>query len=215
MVSATHRQDACATTGAKTSATIDMKPCNQNRKLIVWLAANALDARQTQQLQSHLKTCEGCRRYLAEISNVTEKLLAAETNPILQVSERFHRQVAQKIRSAKPESLAEMLAAYFRGNGFPWRVALPAIAVLVLVIGVSVATWPRAPKSISPPPASQRIAMASGAAKDLAPTLANYQEAAHQSFDKLDALLTQQSRRAPPDMPIYTASTRLSASEWF
>ena len=53
-----------------------MKPCAQNRKLIAWLASNALDARQTRQLQAHLETCEGCRRYLAEISNVTERLTA-------------------------------------------------------------------------------------------------------------------------------------------
>jgi len=48
-----------------------MKPCAQNRKLIVWLSLNVLDASQARQLRAHLETCEGCRRYLAEISNVT------------------------------------------------------------------------------------------------------------------------------------------------
>jgi anti-sigma factor RsiW len=192
-----------------------MKPCRQNRKLIVWLAANALDARQARQLQSHLETCEGCRRYLAEISNVTEKLVAAERNPNLQASENFYRNVARKLRSVKPASLAEMLATYFREQEFQWRVVLPAIAVLVLVIGVSVATRMPPPKSISPPPASQRAALESDANKDLAPTLANYQQAAKQSFDQLDALLAKQSKRALPAMPIYTASTRLPANELF
>ena len=91
-----------------------MKPCAQNRKLIAWLASNALDARQTRQLQAHLETCEGCRRYLAEISNVTERLAAAETNPDVQASESFHRKVAGKLRTAKPDSIGEILAAYFR-----------------------------------------------------------------------------------------------------
>ncbi len=140
-----------------------MKPCHQNRKLIAWLAANALDARQTRQLRLHLETCEGCRQYLAEISNVTEKLVTAEVNPNLQVSERFHRQVAQKIRSAKPESLVETLAAYFHEKELPWRVVLPTVAALVLVIGFSVVTWPRPTKNILPPPASQRAVTTSDA----------------------------------------------------
>ena len=192
-----------------------MKPCHQNRKLIAWLAANALDARQTRQLRLHLETCEGCRQYLAEISNVTEKLVTAEVNPNLQVSERFHRQVAQKIRSAKPESLVETLAAYFHEKELPWRVVLPTVAALVLVIGFSVVTWPRPTKNILPPPASQRAVTTSDADEELAPTLANYQQAANQSLDHLDALLTQQSKRALPALPIYTASTRLPATEAF
>ena len=191
-----------------------MKPCAQNRKLIAWLASNALDARQTRQLQSHLETCEGCRRYLAEISNVTERLAAVEATPDVQASEIFHRKVAGKLRAAKPDSLGEILAAYFRGTLLNWRVALPAIAVLVAV-GVTVATWRQPPEVSSSPRAGTQTAPVSDADNDLAPTIANYQRVANQSLDKLDALLTRQGNRALPSMPIYTASTLALAQESF
>ncbi len=183
-----------------------MKPCAQNRKLIVWLALNALEARQTQQLRAHLETCEGCRGYLAEISNVTEKLAEVQATPDVQMSESFHRKVAGKLRAAKPDSLGKILAAYFRGTVLDWRVALPAITALV-VIGISVATWRQPPQASSSPPAGTQTAAVSEADSDLAPTIANYQRVANQSLAKLDALLTEQGNRALPSMPVYTASS--------
>jgi len=189
-----------------------MKPCAQNRKLIVWLAVNALDARQTRHLRAHLETCEGCRRYLGEISNVTETLATAEANPDVQASESFHQKVAGKLRAAKPDSPGEILAAYFRGTLLNWRVALPAIAALVAV-GVTVATWRQPPDVSSSPRAGIQTASVSGADNDLAATIANYHRVANQSLDKLDALLTRQGNRALPPMPIYTASTLALAKE--
>ena len=183
-----------------------MKPCAQNRELIVWLALNALDARQARHLRAHLETCEGCRRYLAEITNVTERLAEGEANPGIQASEIFHQKVAGKLRAAKPDSPGEILAAYFRGSLLNWRVAMPAIAALV-VVGVTVAIWRQPPAVSSSPKAATQTALASGADNDLAPTIANYQRVASQSLDKLDALLTRQGNRALPSMPIYTAST--------
>ena len=191
-----------------------MKPCAQNRKLIAWLASNALDAQQTRQLQAHLETCEGCRRYLAEISNVTEKLVAAEATPNIQASESFHRKVAAKLRTAKPDSIGEIIAAYFRGTLLNWRVALPAFAALV-VVGVTVAIWRQPSVVPSPRIASTKTVSVSDADNDLAPTIANYQRVANQSLDKLDALLTKQGNRALPSMPIYTASTIGLANESF
>jgi len=183
-----------------------MKPCAQNRKLIAWLSLNALEARQTRQLQAHLETCEGCRRYLAEISSVTERLVATESNPDVQASESFHRKLAGKLRAAKPDSIGEILAAYFRGTLLNWRVALPAIAALV-VVGVTVAIWRQPPRVSSSPRAGTQTAAVAEADSVLAPTIANYQRVANQSLDKLDALLTRQGNRALPSMPIYTAST--------
>jgi anti-sigma factor RsiW len=191
-----------------------MKPCAQNRKLIAWLALNALKARQTRQLQAHLETCEGCRRYLAEISNVTERLAAAKTNSDVQASEIFHQKLAGKLRAAKPDSIGEILAAYFRGTLLNWRVALPAIAALV-VIGVTVANWRQPPNVSSSSRAGTQTASVSDADNDLAPTIANYQRVANQSLDELDALLTRQGNRALPSMPIYTASTLALAQESF
>jgi len=191
-----------------------MKPCAQNRKLIAWLASNALDARQTRQLQAHLETCEGCRRYLAEISNVTEMLVQTEADADVQASEVFHQKLAGRLRAAKPDSIGEILASYLRGTLLNWRVALPAIAAFV-VIGVTVAIWRQPPVVPSPQIVSTQIAPASDADDDLAPTIANYQRVANQSLDKLDALLTRQGNRPLPSMPIYTASTFGLAQESF
>jgi anti-sigma factor RsiW len=189
-----------------------MKPCAKNREPIVWLALNALDARQARPLRAHLETCEGCRRYLAEISNVTERLAEGEATPDIQASEIFHQKVAGKLRAAKPDSPGEILAAYLALLN--WRVALLAIAALV-VVGVTVAIWRQPPVVSLSPKAATQTALASGADNDLAPSLANYQRAANQSLDKFDALLTRQGNRALPSMPTYTASTLALAIQSF
>jgi anti-sigma factor RsiW len=191
-----------------------MKPCAQNRKLIVWLASNALDAQRARHLRAHLETCEGCRRHLAEISSMTERLAEGETSPDIQASEIFHQRVAGKLRAARPDSLGEILAACFRGTLSNWRVAFPAIAVLV-VVGVTIATWRQAPVVSPSPKAATLTALTSDADDDPAPTIANYQRVANQSLDKLDALLTRQGNRPLPSMPIYTASTLALATQTF
>jgi len=190
-----------------------MKPCSKNRKLIAWLAPGELDARKASALHEHLAICEGCRRYLAQIANVVERLVVAEANPDVQASESFHRKVTARLRTAKPDSFGEILAAYL--TRLNWRVALPAIAAL-LVVGLAF-VFVRQPPAVpsSPTPAATQTAAVSEADSDLAPTIANYQRVANQSLDKLDALLTRQGNRALPSMPIYTASTLVLAKESF
>jgi len=189
-----------------------MKPCVKNKKLIAWLALDALDVRQAQTLREHIATCEGYRCYLAEISNVTKRLAAAEAIPDVQTSESFHRKVAGRLRETEPDSIGEIVAAYLAGLN--WRVALPAVAALV-VIGVALGAWRQPPKmAVSPHPATQ-ITLVTSTDFDLAPTLANYQRVANQSLAGLDALLTQQGNQALPPMPIYTASTRTLANGSF
>jgi anti-sigma factor RsiW len=190
-----------------------MKPCVQNRKLIVWLTLNALDARQTRQLRAHLETCEGCRRYLAEISNVTERL-AEQENLDIQAPESFHRKVAKKLQAVESGSIWETLAAGLREMVLNWRVALPATAALVIAILVLVV--PRQHPDVSvPAPPTIRIASTSSPSSDLAPTLANYQMVASQSLTKLDELLTKQGNKRLPPAPIYTASTLKLANASF
>ena len=189
-----------------------MKPCAQNRKLIVWLTLNALDAHQTRHLRAHLETCEGCRRYLAEITNVTERL-AEQENLDIQASESVHRKVANRLRTAKSVSIRETLTAYL--TLLNWRVAFPAIAALVLVC-VTVAILRQPPTVVVSHPRTGihiRTASISIAYNDPAPTIANYQRVAKQSLAKLDALLTRQGNRPLPPMPIYTASSFGLANE--
>jgi predicted Fe-S protein YdhL (DUF1289 family) len=191
-----------------------VKPCAKNREPIVWLAVKDLDARQTRELQAHLETCEGCRRYLAEILNVTEWLAVTEANSGVQASAIFHQKLAGRLRTAKPAAFVENLAANFRETRLRWRVALATLAALV-VIDVTVAITRRPPHVSLSPQAVAQTAPASGADIDLAPTMANYQKAADESLDKLDALLTRQGNRALPSMPIYTDSTLALADESF
>jgi anti-sigma factor RsiW len=191
-----------------------MKPCVKNQKLITWLALDALDARQARQLRTHLETCEGCRRYLAEISSVTERLTAAEANPDVQASESFHQRLAGRLRATEPDSIWKIVAASLQGTLLNWRVALPAIAALI-VVGVIVATWRQPPQTSSSPRTGIQTTSVSSADNDLPPTIANYQRVANQSLAQLDALLTQQGNRALPSMPVYTASTFGLANESF
>jgi anti-sigma factor RsiW len=182
-----------------------MKPCVKNQKLMAWLVLDTLDSRRAHALREHLATCEACRRYLAEISNVIEGLALAETNSNIEASERFHQIVARRIRAARSDSIGQFLAAFFRVTLLNWHAALPVIVASV-VIGVGVATWRQSPGVSSPPGPGIQTVSVSGWDNDLAPTVANYQSVANQSLDKLDALLTRQGDQALPPMPIYTAS---------
>jgi anti-sigma factor RsiW len=180
-----------------------MKPCAKNRKLIAWLALDALDAPQAQVLRRHLAACEGCRRYLAEISSVTANLAATKPADI-QTSESFHQKVAGRLRTTARNPVLEIVAAnFFRLN---WRMVSPAIAVLVVAI-VAFAVLPQHP---AVPPLRQfttQIAPAPGSDETPPPTFANYQKAANQSLEKLDELLTREGNQNFSRAPVYTAST--------
>lgn len=180
-----------------------MKPCAKNRKLIAWLALDALDGPQARVLRGHLATCEGCRRYLAEISNVTANLAAAKTADI-QTSESFHQTVAGRLRATARNPVFEIVRAkIFRLN---WRMASPAMAALVVAV-VAFAVLPQ--HSIVPPPRqfTAQIAPAPGLDETPPPTFANYQKVANQSLEKLDELLTREGNQNFSPAPVYTAST--------
>ncbi len=191
-----------------------MKPCSKNRKLIVWLKLGALDARKAAALHDHLALCEGCRRYWEEISNVAEQLASAQPDSSLDASECFHHRVAEKLRAAKSSSVLENLAARLRGSMPNWRVALPALAVLVIAVYALVAPRRHPDISLPAPPAVQ-IESASASESDLAPTIANYQKIANQSLKKLDELLTRQGNERLPLTPVYTASSLALANASF
>jgi hypothetical protein len=180
-----------------------MKPCLRNRKLLAWLALDELDARRAGELRAHIQTCDGCRRYLEEISAVTERLAAAEVTPEIEASESFHKRLAGRLE--QPASLWEALFAQFAATRLNWRVALPALGAAALVIA-TLAILVRQ-LVVSPPAQTGGQALLTPLPKsDLAPTIANYQRVANRSLDELDELLTRQANRHPPPAPIYTAS---------
>jgi anti-sigma factor RsiW len=189
-----------------------MKPCSEKRKLIAWLALNELDARQTRELRAHLETCEGCRRYLEEISNVAERLAAAETSEDIQVSESFHRKVVARLRREESVSVWETVWVCLRTTLLSWRLALPVIAASVVLIAVLVARERRVGDGVSlRTRSSAHAVVAPSLSSDLPPTIANYQMVASQSLEKLDELLTKQGNRNLPVTQTYTASALMRA----
>ena len=183
-----------------------MKPCSRNRKLIAWLALDALDAPRAAALRAHLAVCEGCRRYWGEISDVTEGLASAAPDSNLEASGSFHHRVAEKLQAIESRPALEDLATWVRGPMLSWRVALPAGAVLVIALFVLVA--PRHPPTSSlPAPPTVQVVSAASPESDLAPTIANYQMAANQSLERLSELLTRQGNKRLPPAPVYTASS--------
>jgi anti-sigma factor RsiW len=182
-----------------------MKPCSKNRKLIAWLVVDALDIRQTRDLRSHMESCQGCRAYLAEISNVTKKLAATDLESNLRASETFHQKVAAKLRAEDSASVWEIAAAYFRSIVLNWRVAMPLIGA----IGAAAAVlfFVDRHHNVSVPAHPFQVAHVSEARNDPEPTFSNYQMIANKSLDELDEVLTRQGNRNLPRTQTYTAAT--------
>lgn len=180
-----------------------MKPCSDKQKLIAWLALDALAAQPARELRAHLETCPGCRAYLAGLSRVTGKIASAAPATDLTASETFHRRVMARVRS-KPRNLAWMeIVNSFRTTLFSWRVALPVTAALAVLL-VAALVW-RPPAGVRPPPAVNRPPIAASPAVP-APTIANYQLAADQSLEKLDALLVREGKPAREPVKVCTAA---------
>jgi hypothetical protein len=179
-----------------------MKPCPKNRERIALLALDALEVPCRRELQAHLDSCPGCRCYLEEISGVARKLRAAETETDAQPSPLFHRNVVAALAAAERRSPTQPLLAQVRSL-WNWRLALPAAAA-ALVIAAWFTAMRRA-DAPSPAPLFVHAVVTADPQPDLAPTFSNYEMAAHQSLDKLDALLTEQGQRNPPPPPAYSA----------
>jgi len=182
-----------------------MKPCFSKRKLIAWLALGELDARRAQDLQAHIETCAGCRRYLEEISAIGAKLAAAETKPEIEPSAAFHQRLRGRLSAEQPGGLWNTPAAWLAGMRLHWRVALPVMGTAALVM-LALALFPRHPGANPSLQASHPASVPLAPPRDLRPTVANYQQVAGRSLNELDDLLTMQARRKVSRTPIYTAS---------
>ena len=188
-----------------------MKPCSHNRKPIAWLALGELDVPHAADLRAHLQSCEGCRRYLHEISGVEETLTTAGPTPDIEASESFHRRVVARLRAEQSGSLWNSLAVQLAAVRLSWRTAVllaGATAFLIVLLSVQ---W-QEPAGQSPMPGRVQAVLPTGPKNDLSPTISNYQRVANRSLDDLDDLLTRQGNRRPSPTPIYTASMFPAAS---
>jgi len=188
-----------------------MKPCSQNRKLIAWLAVDALDDRQTRSLRAHLETCEGCRRYLVEISNVAKKLSAAATPPDIQAAESFHQRVLGALRAEETGSAWGTLLARLRATLLTWRMVLPTVGATALAI-VALSIFARRPVVPVPAPTVAQAVLTPNAKSNLDPTISNYHTVANRSLEQLDELLLRQGNMNPSPSPLYTASSLSQAN---
>lgn len=179
-----------------------MKPCSSNRKQLALLAADALDPRRAEDLRAHLEACEGCRRYLADISTLTQELSAVEINSEIQTCDAFHQKVIKQVRAERSPSIWEIAIAQLSEALPNWRIALPATAVLCLALLFMV--WRGTNRPTEPLTAS--VAPSAPVSKpDLSPTFANYQMVANQSLEMFDELLTRQGSRIPFASQTYAA----------
>jgi anti-sigma-K factor RskA len=181
-----------------------MNPCQNNRKEIALLATNALEVQRQQELRAHLDKCAGCRGYFEQMSNVVGKLRPAESAGA-EPSEMFHRDLVRALAREQQASGGEGLWPAI-WSFLNWRWALPAAAVVALVLTLWFAKMPGAKMTKSPSQVVRQVA-APHAKPDLEPTFSNYEIAVHQSLDKLDELLMEQGNRSPTPSPIYTAGT--------
>jgi hypothetical protein len=178
-----------------------MKPCSRNRKSLALLAANAMDAPVAGKLREHIIACPGCREYFNDISAIASRLSQPPEVSELETSERFHQILAGHICTVETVSLP----AYFAGFLLRFRILIPAAGIFLLV-GI-IAALSRSPTHGTSPSSDSRPATSTAiVSEDISPTFANYQNAANQSFDQLDLLLTRQAREGPPAAQVYTAS---------
>jgi len=185
-----------------------MKPCANQQKQIAALALGLLEPRPARELRAHRDTCAGCRGYLAELTRVTEQLAAAEPAVDLPASDTFHRQVMARIKARPAGADWRMFWDMLRAVPRQWQVALPMVAVVLILTRFWIEQVPNAAFPVQPPLRASIPVAAVDTDADLMPTVANYQRVAEESPDKLDALLARQEPGTAPATPIYTAAAR-------
>jgi hypothetical protein len=183
-----------------------MKPCAQNRKRIAWLAANALDAHEANELQAHFKTCPGCREYWQELAELCrEQKMAADDLPQARPGDTFHHRLVRRIRDDENETPAMSAAVFLRRWFTGWRIVVPAGA-LALVVLLSLVRPNRDHDITQPVSSVPGTTLPTGGAGDVQPTYSNYRVAANTSFEALDELLTKQAARRSWSAEVFTAS---------
>jgi len=189
-----------------------MKPCSKNRKLLVWLALGNLDTGRATTLREHVATCEECRCYLDELAKVTTSISGAVVKTDIVATASFHRRVVAAVKAEERRTVWPRIERFLRGTLVNWRVAVPALGgiAVVLMMGLLLISRHQSEVPVPTPPSSQN-GSAHNLDADFRPTVANYRMVANQSLEKLDQLLSEQGSKKLPPAPVYTASTFISA----
>ena len=183
-----------------------MKPCAKNHQRLGWLAINALEPRQTEELRAHLETCPGCRHYFQEMMGLTGKLTATGL-PEIEASEAFHRTLVRRIEAEGGPGAWEALGTFMRLGGLKWHVIAPVTAgVIAVLVAVLIALAPQR-RQPSVARVVEPVAATTKAATEVSPTLGNYRMLVNRSFDALDQELTREEEARPAGAPVYTMSS--------
>jgi len=173
-----------------------MKPCSKNRKRIVSFVTGILPDEDAEGLKTHLQNCAGCSAYWKEMTQLTDRLKAAEDRlPDAQPVSSFHSALAHRIGSLrKPTTLAhfvEVTQSWCLNS----RLAHAALVLIVAATGAFLMFRSHPVDVQYGNPAPIPVAISSAPAKaDLTVTLAGYHRVAESSLDALDDLLAQQAR---------------------
>ena len=189
-----------------------MKPCFTKRKLVVCLALGQLDTQREPEVRAHLGSCDGCRRYHAELLALEDRLAAAAPAEGVEASAAFHRRLVRRLQADSPQRPFPGMATWLSALRLNLRVALPALglaAAVIIVLTVLSRQEVVPPASQPRHPAVPRPVFAA----DMLPTIANYQQVAARSLDEFDDLLTRQARCNPPSGRMYTAAALAPVSD--
>jgi len=189
-----------------------MKPCSKNRQPLALLALGNLDTELATALREHVVTCEGCRRYLDELAKVTASISAAEMKADIVATASFHRKVVAAVNAEEPRFVWPTIGGFLRGTLLNWRIALPTVGgiAVVIVAGLLLISRQR-PGLPLPAPSSAQGGLTHNRVADFRPTIGNYRMVANESLEKLDQLLSEQGNRKLPPAPVYTASAFMTA----
>ncbi len=181
-----------------------MKPCWRNRKQLAALAAGEVHDDEAPELRRHFERCEACRRAFEELAGIQDELAATARGTEVSPSTGFHHRLMRALRKEPARSSF----GFWVDRLQPKRLALG----FGLVIAGVILFWAVYERGVSPgrSTASNPAQPAPAHVRPhvpLAPSIANYREAAERSFDALDDLLTDQALRCSPATSLYTAST--------
>jgi hypothetical protein len=194
-----------------------MKPCSHNRKLIAWLAADALNETSAQQLRTHLGECEGCRQHWEQLSAICDDHKnAAKVMRGALPSPGFHGRLAKRLRTetvTRPIALHGLQVLF--GPAMHGRSALLAAAAVLAIALTFLGLMGNRDVSRKKNDAAKVSQGASAVSADSRPTLSLYRTAMNSSFDALDDVLEQHAFRArgsnEPQLKVASVSTSAMA----
>ncbi|MEY3176347.1 MAG: hypothetical protein RLZZ436_4261 [Planctomycetota bacterium] len=163
--------------------------CESLAEDISLLAADCLPAPETLRLQQHLAACPGCHHHFEQLAAVVRELQVLHTDAQPAVVDKILKNVLTLLPGSSPHPAA-LPAAEIRRR----TTSLPAAVSVVLLLAVftRLAFWPASGRQ---PPAggtgTASLAALNTSGSSPVPTLLDLTQAAAQSGESLDHLLSQ------------------------